>query len=189
MSVWECPEWLPTPSRSHFLWVAKDSSRRYHYPMPTHVETDLSVFGADRPLILTMDWDGQQASASGTFPADFIPRGPQGTSIINEGEAMFLPDADGAFTANANAGVAALGFLQTGILTATATEIALAGTATSPQVGEAIEAVLVNVAPGTEISQDLTFLDDGSPAAWQVACRLLRPSRRCHRRSGGRGSI
>ncbi len=132
------------------------------------VEAELSVFGADRPLVLSMNWDGQQAEASGTFPAEFTPRGPQGTAVINSGEVMFLPDEKGAFTANANAGVAALGLLQTGILTATETEIVLAGTATSPQVEDTITAVLANAAPDTAVSTDLTFLDDGSPASWRL---------------------
>ena len=137
-------------------------------PSSYDVETDLTVFGADRPLVLTMDWNGTDAKASGTYPADFTPRGPQGSAVADTGEVMFLPDTDGAFTANADAGVAALGLLQSGILTATASEVSLAGTATSPQVGEAIATVLENAAPDASITQTLTFLDDGSPAAWQV---------------------
>ena len=132
------------------------------------VRSDLAVYGADFELSLSMEWDGAQATATGLYPADFAPRAPAGTAVEDRGEGLFLPDDDGAFTANADAGVAALGLLNSGTLTATAERISLSGTATSPQIGVAMDAVLSNAAPGAEITREITYLDDGSPAAWTL---------------------
>jgi len=137
-------------------------------PSGYSVTTDLGVFGANIPFEMQMEWDGKDARTSGTFPADFVPRGPLGEDAENSGEVMFLPDTKGIFTANAEAGVAALGLLNRGTLRLSQDALALSGIATSPQVGDAVDEVLASVAPDTVITRDLTFLDDGSPASWRL---------------------
>ncbi len=129
-------------------------------------DVQIDLWDDGEPLQFAMDWDGTTATADGKLPADFTLSGPAGTTVEPTGTTSFRPDADGAFTANANAGVAALASLNDGSLTVTETSIALTGTATSPQVNADLDAILANAAPGTEITRDFTFLDDGSPASW-----------------------
>ncbi|MEL6960008.1 MAG: OmpA family protein, partial [Pseudomonadota bacterium] len=93
----------------------------------------------------------------------------QGDAVADTGEALFVPDTDGAFRQNADAGVAALGLLDRGILTVTRAQITLAGTAPSPQVGRTINTVLEGAADGTLTDLEITYLDDGSPAAFTLA--------------------
>ena len=132
------------------------------------VTTDLSVYGADFELELTMSWDGTSADAEGTYPLDFTPRGPRDVGVTDTGRVLFLPDDAGSFTANANAGVAALELLDTGTLSATETSITLTGEAASPQVSAQLDEALVGAAAGATISRDVTYVDDGSPAAWSL---------------------
>lgn len=132
------------------------------------VTTDLSVYGADFELRLSMEWDGNAARASGTYPADFAPRGPAGVAVDDAGEVLFLPDGQGDFTANANAGAIALGLLNTGTLIATENRITLTGLASSPRVEAEMDSVLARAAPDVEIEKVINYLDDGSPAAWTL---------------------
>ncbi len=131
------------------------------------VTTELRLWDDGVPAEMTMHWDGVTATASGKFPADFAPRGPAGVAVTNTGTNSFLPD-EGAFTTNATAGTTALGLMSTGTLTVTDATITLTGTAASPQVGLAMDSVLANAAPNTGITRNLTYLDDGSPAAWTL---------------------
>ncbi len=131
-------------------------------------QTDLSLWDDGGRLELTMEWDGETARATGKYPSDFIPRGPAGVAVEDEGRRSFLEDASGVFAANADAGVAALGLLDGGTLIATEARIVITGTATSPRVGEVMDEILAGAAEGTEIDRQLVFLDDGSPAAWQL---------------------
>lgn len=130
--------------------------------------TDLAVFGADVPLSLRLVWTGDAASATGQLPAGFEPLAPFGAPVINEAETLFLPDTDGAFTANARAGVAGLELLVEGTMNVTATEIMLSGVARSPRVADAVNTALDARAQNTDTSLDLTYLDDGSPAVWTL---------------------
>lgn len=132
-------------------------------------DVDIVLWDDGLPLSVAMGWDGTQATADGKLPADFTLNGPAGTAVEPTGTVSFRPDAAGAFTANAEAGVAALGLLNAGEMTATAETLTLTGTATSPQVGASIDDILVNAAAGTDVSTDFTYLDDGSPASWVLS--------------------
>lgn len=132
------------------------------------VTTDITLWDDGAPLQMAMDWDGSQATANGKFPVDFSPRGPAGTAVVNNARASFLPDPDGTFTTNANAGVTALGLMATGRVEVTKDAIVLTGTAASPQVDVVLDSVFAGVAPNTEITRTITYLDDGSPAAWTL---------------------
>ncbi len=136
--------------------------------LPSNYDQDVQIdlWDDGTPLQVTMEWDGTAATANGKLPADFQLNGPSGTRVDPEGTVSFRPDSDGAFTANADAGVAALSSLQEGTLVATANSIALTGTATSPQVNADLDAILANAAPNTEVTREFTYLDDGSPASW-----------------------
>lgn len=138
-------------------------------PSNFDVRTELSLWDDGAPMTLAMTWDGSTAVAEGKFPAGFTPGGPAGIAVTSTHDQSFLPDDDGAFTANANAGVAALGLLNTGSLLATANAIELEGTATSPQVLKVIDSVLSTAAAGSEITHDISYLDDGTPAAWVLS--------------------
>ena len=137
-------------------------------PAPFTVTTDLSVYGADFDLRLDMDWDGSLARARGTYPLDFALRGPAGVAVDNVGSELFLPDEQGVFTANAAAGVTALGVLNGGSVSVTEDRIMLTGTATSPQVEAVLDSVFASLSDRVEITRDITYLDDGSPAAWAL---------------------
>lgn len=137
-------------------------------PASFDVTTDLSVYGAGAELRLDMDWDGTTASTQGRYPSDFVPRDPLGGAVSDVGETLFLPDDGGAFTINTALGIEALGLLDAGSLMVTASGITLTGTAASPQIGVAVDEVLQNAATDTQIQRDITYLDDGSPAAWTL---------------------
>lgn len=130
--------------------------------------TDLRLWDDGTPNTLTMNWDGATATASGKYPANFILNGPDGATLEDTGTNSFIDDEANAFAANANAGVAALGVMTSGTLVATETSITLTGEAASPRVSAALDDALSGVAEGTEISRDVTYLDDGSPAAWSL---------------------
>lgn len=132
------------------------------------VSTDLTPWDDGVPLSLSMTWDSSQASVSGKFPAGFSPRGPAGVAVTNTGTNSFLDDETGAFTANATAGITALGLMSVGTLDVSETEIVLTGSAASPQVRLQMDAVLAGVADQTTVRRDLTYLDDGSPASWTL---------------------
>ena len=132
-------------------------------------DVEIELWDDGEPLQVTMEWDGAAATANGKLPADFDLVDPAGAAVEATGTASFRPDADGGFTANANAGVAALGMLNEGTLVATDDTITLTGTATSPRVDAVIDDALAGAAPNTEITRDLTFLDDGTPASWVLS--------------------
>ncbi len=129
-------------------------------------DVNIELWDDGEPLQVSVAWDGSTATADGKLPADFTLSGPADVAVDPTGTTSFRSDVDGAFTANANAGVAALGSLNEGTLVATADTITLTGTATSPQVNAALDAALENAAPDTQITREFTYLDDGSPAAW-----------------------
>ncbi|SMX43187.1 OmpA family protein [Octadecabacter ascidiaceicola] len=148
--------------------IAKAQSLLGGLPDSYSVTTELGVWGADFELRLDMSWDGNSAVAEGTYPLDFTPRSPEGATVTDTGRVLFLPDDIGDFTANANAGVEALALLDSGTLSATQTSIVLTGEAASPRISAALDEALVGAADGTEVSRAVTFLDDGSPAAWSL---------------------
>lgn len=137
-------------------------------PTSYSVTSDIGLWDNGVPFSMTMDWDGATAMATGKFPNGFVPRGPAGVAVQSDETRSFLSDDAGGFTRNANAGVAALGLLNTGRLTVSDASILLSGTATSPQIGVVLDSVLGAVAQTADISRDITYLDDGSPAVWTV---------------------
>lgn len=137
-------------------------------PIEYAVTTDLTLWDDGTPLAMTLVWDGATATADGKFPVDFTPRGPEGVAVQNTAQYSFLTDGSGAFTTNAAAGTRALELMERGTLQVTGQDITLLGTAASPQVGAAMDRALANAADGTTITRDLTYLDDGSPAAWTL---------------------
>lgn len=137
-------------------------------PDTYNVTIDIGLWDDGVPTRLTMTWDGNVATAEGKFPAGFTPRGPAGVAVVNDGQQSFVADGDGAFTRNANAGVAALGLMTSGSLDVTADTITLTGTAQSPQVDVVMDSVFANIDAATTVTRDLTYLDDGSPAAWTL---------------------
>ena len=130
------------------------------------VTTDLSLWDDGTPLQMSMDWDGTRATAIGKLPAGFTPRAPAELAVVDDARRSFLSDEAGNFTRNADAGAAALGALSAGLVTVTQTSITLTGTATSPQVDGVLDGLFEPLAPTTDITRDITYLDDGSPAAW-----------------------
>lgn len=127
---------------------------------------DITIFDDGAPFALTIQSDGATATAQGKFPAGFTLSGPDGITITNDGRNGFLPAETGDFAANVQAGIAALGMLENGTLEVSETDISLTGVATTPDVADAIGAAVLSGAPQANFTQDLTFLDDGSPAAW-----------------------
>jgi OOP family OmpA-OmpF porin len=115
-----------------------------------------------------MEWDGSVVSASGKYPAGFTLRDPAGVAITNAGTTSFRPASTPDFSTNAMVGTSALGMMTTGTLRGSETQITLTGTAASPHVGLAMDEVLANAAPDTAITREITYLDDGSPAAWTL---------------------
>ncbi|MCF2871144.1 OmpA family protein [Octadecabacter sp. G9-8] len=148
--------------------IEQANARLAQIPDGYAVTADLSLWDDGAPLAMTMDWDGRQASATGKFPTGFNPRGPAGVAVTSDAARSFLPDTDGAFTDNSNAGVTALGLLTTGVLDVTADAIVLTGTAASPQVDVVLDSVFANLPADTNITRTITYLDDGSPAAWTL---------------------
>lgn len=136
-------------------------------PSTYTVTTEIGLWDDGVPTRLTMTWDGNTATADGKFPAGFTPRGPAGVAVVNDGQQSFVADGDGAFTRNANAGVAALGLMASGSVDVTADTITLTGTAQSPQVDVVMDSVFANVGT-TTVTRDIIYLDDGSPAAWTL---------------------
>ncbi|SLN54229.1 OmpA family protein [Pseudooctadecabacter jejudonensis] len=145
--------------------LARANAMLDNLPASYDVTRDLALDDDGAPVSLTIAWDGATATASGKYPAGFAPTGPLGTQVEDTGAASFLED-DGAFAANAAAGVAALGQLRSGTLTVTTQNITLSGTATSPQVGTVIDTLLTEAPVPSTV--DLIYLDDGSPAAWTL---------------------
>lgn len=129
----------------------------------------IELWDDGEPLQVAMDWDGAAATATGKLPAEFALLDPTGAAIEHTGATSYRPDVDGAFSMNANAGVAALSALNEGSLVVSDDTITLTGTAISPRVNEQIDAALADVAPATVVTRDLTFLDDGSPASWVLS--------------------
>jgi OOP family OmpA-OmpF porin len=132
------------------------------------VTVELGLWDDGAPLEFTMQWDGSVASASGKYPAGFVLRDPVGVAVANAGANSFRPAETARFGTNAAVGTSALGLLSTGTLRVNETAITLTGTAVSPQVGLALDSALSNAAPDTEITREITYLDDGSPAAWTL---------------------
>jgi OOP family OmpA-OmpF porin len=137
-------------------------------PETFSVTVDLGLWDDGAPLEFIMEWDGSVASASGKYPAGFTLRDPAGVAITNAGTTSFRPAATSDFSTNAAVGTSALGLMSTGTLRVRETQITLTGTAASPLVGLAMDEVLANAAPDTAITREITYLDDGSPAAWTL---------------------
>jgi OOP family OmpA-OmpF porin len=137
-------------------------------PETFSVTVDLGLWDDGAPLEFIMEWDGSVASASGKYPAGFTLRDPAGVDVANAGTTSFRPAATPDFSTNAIVGTSALGMMTTGTLRVSETQITLTGTAASPQVGLAMDEVLANAAPDTAITREITYLDDGSPAAWTL---------------------
>ncbi|WP_375279984.1 OmpA family protein [Pseudooctadecabacter sp.] len=133
-------------------------------PSTYTVAPSLDVTDDGAPLRLTIDFTGTTVTASGKYPADFTPRSPLGLPLTDTGRGSFVSSE--TFAANADAGVAALGQLQNGTLVVTEETITLTGQAASPQIGSVIDGLL-DGAPAT-ITRDITYIDDGSPAAWSL---------------------
>lgn len=132
------------------------------------VTIDLGLWDDGAPLDFTMQWDGSVASASGKYPAGFTLRDPAGVAVTNAGTNSFRPAETVRFSTNAAVGTSALGLMSTGTLRVTETAITLTGTAASPLAWHAMGEVLANAAPDTEITREITYLDDGFPAAWTL---------------------
>jgi OOP family OmpA-OmpF porin len=130
--------------------------------------TDLNLWDDGTPNTLTMTWDGVTATASGKYPANFTPIAPEAALLEDEGTFSFIESGANGFAANANAGVMALGLMTSGTLVVTETSITLTGEAPSPRVSAALDDTLAGAVEGTAISRDVTYLDDGSPAAWTL---------------------
>jgi OOP family OmpA-OmpF porin len=137
-------------------------------PETYSITVDLGLWDDGALLGFVMEWDGSVASASGKYPSGFTLRDPAGVAVENAGTTSFRPAVTPDFSTNAAVGTSALGMMTTGTLRVSETQITLTGTAASPQVGLAMDEVLANAAPDTEISREMTYLDDGSPAAWTL---------------------
>jgi OOP family OmpA-OmpF porin len=137
-------------------------------PENFNVTVDLGLWDDGAPLGFIMEWDGSVASVSGKYPAGFTLRDPAGVAVENVGTTSLRPAVTPDFSTNAAVGTSALGMMTTGTLRVSENQITLTGTAASPQVGLAMDEVLANAAPDTEISREITYLDDGSPAAWTL---------------------
>lgn len=130
--------------------------------------SDLSLWDDGAPNTLTMNWDGATAMASGKYPANFTVSGPEGAAIEDTGTNSFFESETDSFALNTDAGVTALGLMSSGTLVATETSITLTGEAVSPRVSAALDEALSTATEGTEISREINYLDDGSPAAWSL---------------------
>ncbi|MDO6734511.1 OmpA family protein [Octadecabacter sp. 1_MG-2023] len=137
-------------------------------PTSYDVTSDLGLWDDGVALSLIMEWDGSDATASGKFPDGFAARGPTGVAVTSDAAISFLPDEAGTFTSNADAGVAALGLLQSGQLIASETSIKLSGVATTPQINVVMDDVLAALGDDVAVERNITYLDDGSPAAWSL---------------------
>ncbi|WP_296416986.1 OmpA family protein [Pseudooctadecabacter sp.] len=133
-------------------------------PSTYSVVRSLQVADDGAPLRLTIDFTGASATATGKYPADFVPRAPVGVPLEDTGADSFL--TSDSFVANADAGVAALSQLLRGQLIVTDDSITLTGEAASPQVGSVIDGLLEGAR--ASVSRDITYVDDGSPAAWSL---------------------
>jgi len=137
-------------------------------PETYSVSVDIGLWDDGAPLEFIMQWDGYVASASGKYPAGFTLRDLAGVDVANAGTTSFRPAETTAFSTNAAVGTLALGLMSTGTLRVTETHIMLTGTVVSPQVGLAMDEALTSAAPDTEVTREITYLDDGSPAAWTL---------------------
>jgi OOP family OmpA-OmpF porin len=137
-------------------------------PETYSVSVDIGLWDDGAPLEFIMQWDGNVASASGKYPAGFTLRDLAGVDVANAGTTSFRPAETTAFSTNAAVGTLALGLMSTGTLRVTETHIMLTGTVVSPQVGLAMDEALTSAAPDTEVTREITYLDDGSPAAWTL---------------------
>ncbi|WP_146180746.1 OmpA family protein [Thalassorhabdomicrobium marinisediminis] len=148
--------------------VEKAQAMLGEIPDAFDVTQDLTVVEEVQPVGLVMDWDGETATATGAVPEGFVPNGPAGVEPSLDLDEH--PQADGAvaFRRNADAGIAALALLDTGRVQVDAEAIHLTGTATTPQVAVLMDDVLASVADSVTITRDITYLDDGSPAAWTL---------------------
>lgn len=144
--------------------VAQANAALDDVPNGYAVSHNVSVEDDGAPLSVLIDFDGAAMTASGKYPAQFSPRIAGVTTVLDTGVPSFLTSE--TFLANANAGMAALGQLQSGTLFVTDTTLTLTGTATSPQIGAAIDGVLADI-PAL-VTRDIKFLDDGSPSAWTM---------------------
>lgn len=142
-------------------------------PDTYEVQSEIGLWDDGAPLSLVMDWDGATATARGKIPDAFTVRGPAGVAVVNGTDQSFLSDVAGDFTRNATAGVTALGLLTTGQVSVTADAIVLDGSATSPQVEVVMDSVLDAVSDSADITRNITYLDDGSPAAWTLTYSAL----------------
>lgn len=138
-------------------------------PQTYTVTTDLAIWDDGAPLEMTMEWDGNTASADGKLPAGFTLRGPAGVAVTSTADRSFLPDDGGTFTVNSRAGAAALGLLEAGRVVVTADRIDLSGTAAFPQIDLTLNSVFAQVGAQTIVRRDITYLDDGSPASWVLS--------------------
>ena len=137
-------------------------------PETYSVSVDIGLWDDGAPLEFIMQWDGYVASASGKYPAGFTLRDLAGVDVANAGTTSFRPAETTAFSTNAAVGTLALGLMSTGTLRVAETHIMLTGTVVSPQVGLAMDEALTSAAPDTEVTREITYLDDGSPAAWTL---------------------
>ena len=137
-------------------------------PETYSVSVDIGLWDDGAPLEFIMQWDGNVASASGKYPAGFTLRDLAGVDVANAGTTSFRPAETTAFSTNAAVGTLALGLMSTGTLRVAETHIMLTGTVVSPQVGLAMDEALTSAAPDTEVTREITYLDDGSPAAWTL---------------------
>lgn len=127
----------------------------------------LEVLPVVSPYALTVIWDGSTVQIEqGQVPN----RAAQAAlAALGAGDLPLASGApDGAWGAAAARGLQALQMLEEGALALVGSEVSMSGVAVTPEDGAEVRAVLDRLPDGYRANMGLSYLDDGSPAAYQL---------------------
>ena len=131
------------------------------------VHDRLTVLPVVQPFTLSLNAVQGEMTVSGHVPGVFAR---DQIALLAAGEVTLAAGApDGAWFDAALLGMGALRVLEEGQLQMSDRRLVLGGLARTPDQRAEIEAAFAQGLPaGYEVAYDLTYLDDGSPAAWRL---------------------
>jgi OOP family OmpA-OmpF porin len=129
---------------------------------------DLGLYDDGAPFRLIVENDGETVAAIGKLPSDaenIVSEAFSGADT-NGVATAFITDPKGVFPARATAGLTALSRLENGKLVIEGDTVTLSGLARTLAESGLADQDLVTT--GATVSTEYTYLDDGSPAAFNV---------------------
>lgn len=131
------------------------------------VTKDLTVLDTASPFTFDVAKDAGTLSATGYVPTEAL-RGELAATLADQAAGLTLAaGAPAGWDALAKAGVAALGPMNKGVMSLSGSGLKISGEVNGPDELAAMDAALAGLPDGF-VTKDITLLDDGKPAAYEI---------------------